>query len=99
MQSTLISRVKKNISPKNRRDCNQEITVAEIEKAIKSFENNKSPGNDGLPVEFYKTFNEILKTDLHKLYIEISQLGEIPGSMWQAVISCLYKKRRQRRHN
>ena len=53
MQSTLISRVKKKISPKNRCECDQEITVAEIEKAIKYFENNKSPGNDGLPPELY----------------------------------------------
>ena len=92
MQSALISRVKKKISPKNRRKYNQEIIVAETEKAIKSFENNKSPGNDGLPAEFCKTFNEIRKTDLHQLYIEISQLGEMPRSMWQAVISCLYKR-------
>ena len=33
MQSTLISRAKKKISPKNRSDHDQEITVAEIEKA------------------------------------------------------------------
>ena len=31
-----------------------------------------SPANDGLPLDFYKTFNEILKTDLHKLFIKIS---------------------------
>ena len=73
------------------RECDQEITVAEIEKVVKSFENNKSPGKDGLPPEFYKAFNNIFKTDLHKLYIEISQLGEMPRSMRQAVISCLYK--------
>ena len=92
IQSTLISKVKKKISPKNRRECDQEITVGEIEKAIKFFENNKSPGDDGLPVEFYKTFNEILKTDLHRLYNEISQLGEMPRSMRQTVIPCLYKE-------
>ena len=56
MQSTLISSVEKKISPKSKRKCNQEKTVAETEKAIKSFGNNKSPGNDGLPAEFYKTF-------------------------------------------
>ena len=92
MQSTLISSVKKKISPKKRRECNQEITISETEKAIKSFENNKPPGNDGLPAEFYNIFTEILKTDLHKLYIEISQLGQMPRSMRQVVISCLYKK-------
>ena len=94
MQSPLILVVQKKISPKNRCECNQKITITEIERAITCFENNKSPSNDGLPAEFYKTFNEILKTDLHKLYIEISLLGEMPRSMRQAVctvISCLYK--------
>ena len=99
MQSTFILTVKKNISPKNKRECDQEIIVAEIEKAIKSFENNKSPSNEGLPAEFYKTFNEILKTDLHKLYNEIYQLGEMPRSgrqCWRNAEKCgrqcLFKK-------
>ena len=67
LESTLISKIKKKISPKKRRECYQEITVAEYEKAKQSFENNKSLCNDGLPAEFYKTFTEILKTDLYKL--------------------------------
>ena len=50
----------------NKHECNQEITVAEIQQAMNSFKNNKSPNNDVLTVEFYKTFNEILKADLHK---------------------------------
>ena len=60
MQSTLITRVKKKLSYKNRCECDQEITVAEIERAIKYFENSKSPSNDGLTVEFYKTLNKTL---------------------------------------
>ena len=56
IQSTLISRVKKKISPKKRRECDQEITVAEIEKAIKSFENNKSP----VMVTYLRNFIKLL---------------------------------------
>ena len=70
MQSTLIIKVKKKIPSKNRCEYDQEITVAETEKATKSFKNNKSLDNDSLPAEFY---NEILKTDPHKLYIKISK--------------------------
>ena len=73
MQLTLISRAKKKIWPKNRCEYDQEITVAETEKVIKPFENDKSPGKDGLPAEFCQTFNGIPLTDLQKLYIEISQ--------------------------
>ena len=98
MQSNLISKFKKKISPQNRRDCDQEITSAENEKAINSFENNKSPGNDGLPPEFYKTFNEILKRDLYKLYIEISQLGETEKHASDSYI-LFVQKQRQRGHN
>ena len=92
LKSSLVSVVKKNSSKNNRCECDQEITVAKTEKATKFLENSKSPGNEGLPAEFSKTYNEILKTDLHRLYFKISQLGEIPRSMCQTVISCLYQK-------
>ena len=52
--------------------------------SYRNLKSNKT-GNDGLPVEFYKTFNEILEADLHKLYIEISQLKEMPRSIRQVV--------------
>ena len=41
---------------------------------------------------FVKRFNEILKTDLHKLYIKISQLEEMPRNMQQADIFSLKEK-------
>ena len=56
---------------------------------MQSFQNNKSPVDDGLPAEFYKNFNEIPKTGLRKWHIESSQLGEMPRSIWETVISPL----------
>ena len=64
----------------------------DIEQAIKSFQNNKSSGNDGLTTEFYKTFFDILQNDMTQLYKEISEKGKMPDSMRQAVITCIYKK-------
>ena len=68
------------------------MTTEEIYKAISNFENNKSLGNHGLTAEFYKTFSDMLLTDLQELYREISDKGTMPDSMRQAVITCIYKK-------
>jgi len=36
--------------------CEGKLSVRECFDCLQSFENNKSPGNDGLTVEFYKRF-------------------------------------------
>ena len=36
--------------------CEGNLTEQEIYKSLTSFENNKSPGNDGLTKEFYYCF-------------------------------------------
>ena len=38
--------------------CEGKLTIEECVKSLNSFEPNKSPGNDGLTVEFYKFFLE-----------------------------------------
>ena len=42
----------------------QEITEDELIKVLKTNDNNKSPGDDGYPVEFYKVFWTDIKTVL-----------------------------------
>ena len=36
--------------------CEGKITPEECATVLENFQNNKSPGNDGIPVEFYKKF-------------------------------------------
>ena len=40
------------------------MTESELLKIVKSLQNNKSPGEDGLPAEFYKFFWHDIKTQL-----------------------------------
>ncbi len=36
--------------------CEGQITLDELKEVLKTTKNNKSPGTDGLPMEFYKLF-------------------------------------------
>ena len=44
------------LSDDMRNICEGRLSVKECFDCLQSFENNKSPGNDGLTAEFYKTF-------------------------------------------
>ena len=41
--------------------CEGKLTVEECYKSLQLFESNKSPGNDGLTVEFYRAFWGLLR--------------------------------------
>ena len=61
-------------------------------KALKSMENSKSPGNDGLTVEFYKFFWNDLKYLLYDSFLESKTIKKLGSSQRQAVIKLLTKK-------
>ena len=56
-------------------------------------ENDKSPGIDSIPTEFYKTFYETLENDLIQLYNNIlSTKKSITNTMQQVIIMLIPKK-------
>ena len=72
-------------------ECEGELTEFECRKALEAMRTRKSPGNDGLTVEFYRKFwvllSELLITSLNTSY----QVGELTSSQRQAVIILLDK--------
>ena len=46
----------------------KQIQIIEIQQALQTMENGKSPGMDGIPVEFYKEFFDLLKKDLQDIF-------------------------------
>ena len=77
--------------------CEGIISEDEVFKSLKSMENNKSPGNDGLSKEFYECFwNEIKNpflASIHKAFLN----QELSSSQKQAVIKMLEKKDKGKR--
>lgn len=71
--------------------CEGQLTAGECFEALNSFENNKSPGNDGITAEFYKKFWPLLSTPLLNCLNEAYRVGELSTSQKQAVITLLDK--------
>ena len=68
------------------------VSETEINQAITLMGSGKAPGPDGFPIEFYKKFSDQLSPLLCKVYAEALQLGSLPPTMSQAIISVLLKK-------
>ena len=66
---------------------NRPITSNEIKMLIKNLLANKSPGPDGFTGEFYQTFREELKPNLHKIFQKIAKGGKLPNSLYKATIT------------
>ena len=75
--------------------CEGQLTYSECFKVLSTFSNDKTPGNDGLTIEFYKFFwSEIgtfLLDSLNYAYFH----GELSNSQKQAVIKDRQIKDRQ----
>ena len=72
------------------------ITLEECTSIIKTFALNKSPGNDGLPIEFYLKFWTEIGPVLVKSFTYSIAEGLLTTSQRQAVISLLDKKGKDR---
>ena len=69
------------------------IDISEIKFAIENMENGKSPGIDGIPIEFYKEFFPIIKNDLKYIFNKVLfNLQTTPKTWNQAIITLIPKK-------
>jgi len=72
--------------------CEGVLDVRECTQAIKSMKKNKSPGSDGLPIEFYVTFWD----DLKEIVVDVLNVshgrGQMSTSQRRAIITLMFKK-------
>ena len=72
--------------------CEGNVSETECKDALLSMQLNKSPGLDGLSVEFYKTFWQDVKQLLIDSFNEAFQNGELATSHKQSVLTLIFKK-------
>lgn len=87
---SFISKLTQKLDPEDSINLDEVITQEEITRAMESMQDNKSPGMDGLPKEYYQAFWEQLSSSLCKVYKEAWDKGVWSTSMNTGVISLLW---------
>ena len=72
--------------------CEGVVSEEECTNALKDFDNNKTPGTDGLPAEFYRFFWPDICHELLASYNFASQHGMLSISQRRVIISLIPKK-------
>ena len=76
--------------------CESKITSKECANALETFQLNKAPGNDGIPIEFYKKFWSLVSEPISRCANECFEKGEMSSSQKQAVNTFIEKKGKDR---
>ena len=91
-QRDLFSYVKSRLSESEQASCEGPLTLAEASEALQRSNRNKSPGADGLTVEFYSQFWDKLGEPLVSVFNHGLARGELPESMKASVTRLVHKK-------
>ena len=78
--------IDKTLPPQDSKALNGFISHKEVRKAISGMKNEKSPGEDGIPKEFYDKYYHLLEDHLSELYNNILLSKEQPQSQKKALV-------------
>jgi len=68
------------------------LTYDECKQILETFPNDKSPGDDGFKVEFYKCFFELLGHNLVESFNEAFEANELSISQRRGIITLIPKE-------
>ena len=72
-------------------DCDKEINIKELDKALNVLNKDSSPGCDGLTVNFYEYFWDRLRPLLYRCLLEALEKGHLSITQKRGVITLLHK--------
>ena len=72
------------------------LTLDKVSRALFDMKNNKSPGIDGFPAEFYKYFWQELKFIVLRMFKSCYEAGTMPVSLQEGVITLIPKSGKPR---
>ena len=81
-----------------RTSCEGKITFDECEKILGSFQTGKTPANDSIPIEFYRTFWPLIGAFMVDSFNEAYDNKEMSSLQKQAIITLIEKKGKDRNY-
>ena len=84
------------LSEEQKQSYEGQITIDECKSILETFQNNKSPGNDGIPIEFYKKCWNFICEPFINCMNESFVKEELSNSQKQAVITLIEKQGKDR---
>ena len=85
------SRLSNTLTRIDKQYCDQDIMLEECTNSLFSMKLNKSPGSDGLSVEFYQNFWSTLREPFMNALNESINKGELTGSQEHGILSLIFK--------
>lgn len=70
----------------------EDFTLLELDNCLKHFKKGKSPGQDGLPLEFYLTFKDLIAHDILTVFNDFERLDLLPDSFREGIVTLIHKK-------
>ncbi|KAJ8029065.1 hypothetical protein HOLleu_28369 [Holothuria leucospilota] len=92
IQLEFLNHLDRFLSEEETQFCEEEINLEELSFALSHMKSNKSPGLDGLTVEFFKKFWDVLGPILLRICSTIYESSEMCESMKTGMISLIPKK-------
>ena len=80
IQNEILSKTKIKINQEQKEFCDRNLELSELEQGLNHLPLGKSPGLDGLPVEFYRKLWPIIKLDFFEMVQEVQNLGVLSDS-------------------
>ncbi|PFX27102.1 Transposon TX1 uncharacterized 149 kDa protein [Stylophora pistillata] len=92
IQSSLLCNLAATLSRDQASHCEGSLTSSEVLKALKGMARGKTPGLDGLPMEFYQKFWDVIGPDLVTVLNSCFLPGSLSLSQRGGVITLAFKK-------
>lgn len=92
-QEMLFENISNKITTEEKELCETDIHLTHLTESLKDMNKNKSPGLDGLTVEFYCKFWKLLGPLLAEIVNEIQKTKHLTNTMQRGIISLIYKKK------